>query len=179
VQIREKVRGSAVSLALDRLATPSFDQRRRPETLPYRDCDVRLTRAAIPETSSLCRVQEMALPRWGRVAVAFGGRPRTAAAVHGRIVSWGRFDGEKTWAVTNRAGDGPRDRRQAIFDFCNNIGQEPTLLSIVSHSGSPAFRNPSSYLARSSGRRNGSIRLRSETRSAGSIWRSRAMALCA
>ena len=33
--------------------------------------------------------------------------------MHGRIVSWGRFDGEKTWAVPNRAGDGPRDRRQA------------------------------------------------------------------
>src|SRR6266446_5176572 len=37
----------------------------------------------------------------------------TAAAVHGRIVSWGGGDGEKTWAVPNRAGDGPRDRRQA------------------------------------------------------------------
>src|ERR1700730_16885573 len=38
---------------------------------------------------------------------------RTAAAVHGRIGSWGRFDGGQTWAVPNRAGDGPRDRRQA------------------------------------------------------------------
>src|SRR6266699_2803003 len=37
----------------------------------------------------------------------------TAAAVHGRIGSWGGGDGEKTWAVPNRAGDGPRDRRQA------------------------------------------------------------------
>src|SRR5580692_1915352 len=38
---------------------------------------------------------------------------RTAAAVHGRIVSWGGVDGEKTWTVPNRAGNGPRDRRQA------------------------------------------------------------------
>src|ERR1700732_5523659 len=37
----------------------------------------------------------------------------TAAAVHGRIVSWGGVDGEKTWAVPNRAGHGSRDRRQA------------------------------------------------------------------
>src|ERR1700726_3014138 len=38
---------------------------------------------------------------------------RTAAAVHGRIVAWGGVDGEKTWTVPNRAGNGPRDRRQA------------------------------------------------------------------
>src|SRR6202047_5522398 len=37
----------------------------------------------------------------------------TAAAAHRRIVSWGGVDGEKTWAVPNRAGDGSRDRRQA------------------------------------------------------------------
>src|SRR5580700_6228521 len=43
----------------------------------------------------------------------FGGRACAAAAVHGRIVSWGGVDGEKTWAVPNRAGDGSRDRRQA------------------------------------------------------------------
>ena len=43
----------------------------------------------------------------------FGGRGSTAAAVRGRIVAWGRFDGEKAWAVPNRAGNGPRDRRQA------------------------------------------------------------------
>src|ERR1700693_4665542 len=42
----------------------------------------------------------------------FGGTC-TAAAVHGRIVSWGGLDGEKTWPVPNRAGDRPRDRRQA------------------------------------------------------------------
>src|SRR5580693_1281107 len=41
------------------------------------------------------------------------GRACTAAAVHARIVSWGGVDGEKTWAVPNRAGNGPRDRRQA------------------------------------------------------------------
>src|SRR5580692_5006667 len=44
--------------------------------------------------------------------LSFGGT-RTAAAVHGRIVSWGGVDGEKTRAVPNRAGDGSRDRRQA------------------------------------------------------------------
>src|SRR6266704_110011 len=43
----------------------------------------------------------------------FGGRPCMAAAVHGRIVAWGRLDREKTWAVPNRAGHGARDRRQA------------------------------------------------------------------
>jgi len=47
----------------------------------------------------------------------------------------------------------------------------------ISHSGSPAFRRRSSYLAMSSGRRNVNIRLRSETRNAGSISRSRAMDL--
>src|SRR5262249_34454084 len=47
------------------------------------------------------------------------------------------------------------------------------------HSGSPAFRRASSYLARSSSRRSGTIRLRSETRNVGSIWRSRAAAFCA
>src|SRR6266566_8279859 len=41
------------------------------------------------------------------------GRACAAAAVHGRIVSWGGVDGEKTWAVPNRTGNGPRDRRQA------------------------------------------------------------------
>src|ERR1700732_971353 len=46
--------------------------------------------------------------RW----LSFSGT-RTAAAVHGRIVSWGGGDGEKTWTVPNRAGNGPRDRRQA------------------------------------------------------------------
>src|SRR5580698_7064785 len=45
--------------------------------------------------------------------LSFGGRACTAAAVHGRIVSWGGVDGEKTWTVPNRAGNGPRDRRQA------------------------------------------------------------------
>src|SRR5712691_1156065 len=44
--------------------------------------------------------------------LSFGGTC-TAAAVHGRIVSWGGVDGEKTWAVPNRAGDSSRDRRQA------------------------------------------------------------------
>src|SRR5580704_6309734 len=38
---------------------------------------------------------------------------RTAAAVHGPIVSWGGLDGEKTRAVPNRPGNRPRDRRQA------------------------------------------------------------------
>src|SRR5580704_1778077 len=41
------------------------------------------------------------------------GRACAAAAVHARIVSWGGVDGEKTRAVPNRAGNGPRDRRQA------------------------------------------------------------------
>src|SRR5580704_6228718 len=45
--------------------------------------------------------------------LSFGGRACAAAAVHGRIVAWGGVDGEKTWAVPNRAGDGSRDRRQA------------------------------------------------------------------
>ena len=45
--------------------------------------------------------------------VAFRRKACTAAAVHGRIVSWGGLGGEKTWAVPNRAGNGPRDRRQA------------------------------------------------------------------
>src|SRR6202047_931175 len=44
--------------------------------------------------------------------LSFGGT-RTAAAVHGRIVSWGGLDGEKTRAVPNRPGNRPRDRRQA------------------------------------------------------------------
>jgi hypothetical protein len=43
----------------------------------------------------------------------FAARARAAAAVRGRIVSGGGLDGEKTWAVPDRAGDGPRDRRQA------------------------------------------------------------------
>jgi hypothetical protein len=33
--------------------------------------------------------------------------------VRGRIVAWGGRDGEKAWAVPNRAGNGPRDRGQA------------------------------------------------------------------
>src|ERR1700726_2436993 len=41
------------------------------------------------------------------------GRACAAAAVHERIVSWDGLDGEKTWTVPNRAGHGPRDRRQA------------------------------------------------------------------
>src|SRR5580704_14280304 len=41
------------------------------------------------------------------------GRACAAAAVHERIVSWDGLDGEKTWTVPNRAGNGPRDRRQA------------------------------------------------------------------
>src|SRR6202045_430482 len=45
--------------------------------------------------------------------LSFGGKAFTAAAVHGPIVSWGGLDGEKTRAVPNRAGNGPRDRRQA------------------------------------------------------------------
>jgi len=48
------------------------------------------------------------------------------------------------------------------------------------HSGSPALRRPSSYLATSSGRRYGpSTSLRLETRSAGLSCRNRATALCA
>src|SRR4029077_2624743 len=43
----------------------------------------------------------------------WGGRACAAAAVHERIVSWDGLDGEKTWTVPNRAGNGPRDRRQA------------------------------------------------------------------
>jgi hypothetical protein len=49
----------------------------------------------------------------------------------------------------------------------------------LGHSGSPAFRRPSSYLARSSGRRHRNMCFISETRSAGSIWRRRAKALWA
>src|SRR5580692_11361970 len=41
------------------------------------------------------------------------GRACAAAAVHERIVSWDGLDGEKTGTVPNRAGNGPRDRRQA------------------------------------------------------------------
>src|SRR6266436_3875946 len=41
------------------------------------------------------------------------GRACAAAAVHGRVASWGGLDGEKTRAVPNRAGNDPRDRRQA------------------------------------------------------------------
>src|ERR1700726_3599293 len=47
-----------------------------------------------------------------RVMSSFGGGGGTTA-VRGRIVAWAGFDGEKTWAVPNRAGNGPRDRRQA------------------------------------------------------------------
>src|SRR5580693_1619505 len=43
----------------------------------------------------------------------FGGKACAAAAVHGRVVSWGWLDGEKTRAVPNRPGNRPRDRRQA------------------------------------------------------------------
>src|SRR5580704_6439125 len=57
------------------------------------------------------------LPRRGLARpcgwLSFGGRACAAAAVHGPIVSWGGLDGEKTRAVPNRAGNGPRDRRQA------------------------------------------------------------------
>src|SRR6202035_3183140 len=41
------------------------------------------------------------------------GRARAAAAVHERVVSWDGRGREKTRAVPNRAGNGPRDRRQA------------------------------------------------------------------
>src|ERR1700726_3296183 len=47
-----------------------------------------------------------------RVMSSFGGGGGTTA-VRGRIVAWAGFDGEKAWAVPNRAGNGPRDRRQA------------------------------------------------------------------
>src|SRR5580700_7225949 len=57
------------------------------------------------------------LPRRGLARpcgwLSLGGRACAAAAVHGPIVSWGGLDGEKTRAVPNRAGNGPRDRRQA------------------------------------------------------------------
>src|ERR1700730_12442203 len=41
------------------------------------------------------------------------GRACAATAVHERIVSWDGLDGEKTWTVPNRAGNGRRHRRQA------------------------------------------------------------------
>jgi hypothetical protein len=48
-----------------------------------------------------------------------------------------------------------------------------------SYSGSPAFRRPSSNLARSSGRRSGTQSLTLTTRIAGSSWRRRAIVCCA
>jgi hypothetical protein len=66
-----------------------------------------------------------------------------------------------------------------IFVFSMATQYNRTLRSAVAHSGSPALRRPSSYLARSSGRRNGCTRLISEIRNVGSIWRSRAAAFCA
>src|SRR6266536_5265667 len=54
-----------------------------------------------------------------------------------------------------------------------------TRLCGVDHSGRPAFRRPSSYLARSSGRYGPNTSLRLETRNAGSICRKRAQAFLA
>jgi hypothetical protein len=72
----------------------------------------------------------------------------------------------------------PNSCRACRMPMMAALGQLRTSRSSIGHSGSPAFRNPPSYLARSSGRRNGCC-LRSETRNVGSIWRRRAIALCA
>ena len=72
-----------------------------------------------------------------------------------------------------------KNRKTVTLDEQHGVTAQ--VLSRDSHSGSPAFRRPSSYLAMSSGRRNGSRCrcLRSETRRVGSMWRRRTIALWA
>jgi hypothetical protein len=69
--------------------------------------------------------------------------------------------------------------RDAHLLTCRPSDKFVRLASGSDHSGRPAFRRPSSYLARSSGRRRGATSLSFEMRAVGSSCLSRATAICA
>ena len=98
----------------------------------------------------------------------------------GNIASRCRYDAAARHALQSPICDGLR-----FFTTPRLTGSHSrqcrlcSLVRRIGHSGSPAFRRPSTYLARSSFRRNGVRSPRSETRSAGLSWRMRVIALFA
>jgi len=86
----------------------------------------------------------------------------------------GRRPARRTWARSGHPSSPQRRQKKP-----DRPAAGPSRAAIIGHSGSPAFRIPSTNLDMSSSRRSGVRSLRLETRKAGSIWRRRANIFCA
>src|SRR5262249_37037353 len=107
--------------------------------------------------------------RAGSVAAHMSNREQQKSAAEGR-------KGGQLFSVEREGGRVLESARRGTPSAWQCPSPAP---SRQGHSGSPAFRRPSAYLARSSGRQNSTRSLRLETRKSGSSWRTRAMACCA
>ena len=172
----------AIWAAMTRRTPRSRCPPRREPWCPRRGTDrARYSRDGSRLRAPHCPRGEHGRCQYGAVRTGMSAQSMPVASIYARSVC------DKYYSVMSAVGPSRPFSHARPFCYRVKCGRNILAVSIslmtqsgiMDHSGRPAFRKPSAYLAKSCRRRNGIISLRSETRSAGSSWRRRATAFWA